>query len=111
MVQPYFSTDLHHMVVAAKYTMLQSPGAFHHLAEIVIVVDGSAHSRVVIQKLIPRHLQKKSTIYTPQSQLLGALMNEIPECTTPDIYLSLMVVVLILFNKILDGGISRRLHA
>mmetsp|Transcript_16179 Transcript_16179/g.27878 ORF Transcript_16179/g.27878 Transcript_16179/m.27878 type:complete len:231 (-) Transcript_16179:78-770(-) len=43
------------MVVAAKFTMLQSPGALHHLAEIVIVVDGSAHSRVVIQKLIPRH--------------------------------------------------------
>ena len=66
------------MVVAAKYAMLQSPGALHHLAEIVIVIDRSAHSRVVIQKLIPRHLQKKA-LYIPQSQLLGALMNESPE--------------------------------
>ena len=74
------------MVVAAKYAMLQSPGALHHLAEIVIVVDGSAYSRVVIQKLIPRHLQKKKHYIYPNRNFSGLLWMKAPrscDCMYP----------------------------
>lgn len=42
--------------------VLHPPGSLHHGTKVVIVVDGRADSRVVIQKFIPSYLQNQNVL-------------------------------------------------